>query len=145
MRIEFSKYNLKIHSKNDQLLIFDEVRKKNVILTPEEWVRQHFIHFFIQDLSYPKGKIAIEKEFTLNGLKKRFDLLVFDKDTQPFLLLECKAQSEVLSEKVLQQCLNYNIKLAVPYLAISNGDYTHAWQITAKKIIELDRFPVYHD
>ena len=60
MRIEFSKYNLKIHSKNDQLFIFDEVRKKNVILTPEEWVRQHFIHFFIQDLSYPKGKIAIE-------------------------------------------------------------------------------------
>lgn len=145
MRIEFSKYDLKIHSNNDQLLIFDEVRKKNVILTPEEWVRQHFLHFFIQDLRYPKGKIAIEKEFTINGLKKRFDLLVFDKNTEPFLLLECKAQSEQLNDKVLQQCLNYNIKYAVPYLAISNGDYTHAWQITTKKVTKLDCFPKYQE
>lgn len=145
MRIEFSKYDLKIHSENDQLYIFDEVRKKNVILTPEEWVRQHFIHYFIHDLAYPKGKIAVEKEFTINGLKKRFDLLVFDSDTKPFLLLECKAQNEILNERVLQQCLNYNLKFAVPILAISNGDYTYAWQIKDKQVIELAAFPLYDE
>jgi len=143
INIQFNKYNFKISQKDEITYIFDEVRKKNVILTPEEWVRQNFIHYLIYDLSYAKGKIAIEKEFKLNGLKKRFDLLVFDKNTQPFLLLECKAQSEKLNETVLAQCLNYNMKFSVPYIFISNGDYTFGWENKENKMTILDKFPKY--
>lgn len=142
MKISFRKYNFKIEETNQVVYIFDEVRKKKVILTPEEWVRQNFIHYFIYDLNYPKSKIAVEKEFQLNGRKKRFDLLIFDKETNPLLLLECKSQKEPLSEKVLEQCLNYNMKYAVPYIAISNGDYTKAWNCLHGKIEEIENFPM---
>lgn len=139
--IQFNKYNFKIFQKEKITYIFDEVRKKNVILTPEEWVRQNFIHFLIYDMQYSKGKIAVEKEFKLNGLKKRFDLMVFDSNTEPFLLIECKAQSEALNQNVLTQCLNYNIKFAVPFLLISNGDYTFGWSIEKGKVSSLTEFP----
>ena len=141
--IQFNKYNFKISQKEEITYIFDEVRKKNVILTPEEWVRQNFIHYLIYDLHYSKGKIAAEKEFKLNGVKKRLDLLVFDKKTQPFLLLECKAQSENLNEIVLTQCLNYNMKFAVPYIFISNGDYTFGWENLNNRMTVLKQFPEY--
>lgn len=143
MMISFRKYNFNIHKQGDQIFIFDEVRKKNVILTPEEWVRQNFIHYLIEDLNYPKSKIAVEKEFKLNGLKKRFDLLVFDQETKPFLLLECKAQTEALNDLVLKQCLNYNMSFGVPYLCISNGDYTYAWSLKGQKVERLTAFPMY--
>ena len=145
MNISFRKYDFKIHRQDDQIFIFDEVRKKNVILTPEEWVRQNFIHYLIEDLRYPRSKIAVEKEFNLNGLKKRFDLLVFDRATKPFLLIECKAQSEALNEKVLKQCLDYNLKFGVPFFCISNGDFTHAWHVLSGKVSILKAFPAYID
>lgn len=143
MKITFRKYNFNIHEKNKVHYIFDEVRKKNVILTPEEWVRQNFIHYLVYDLNYPKSKIAIEKEFILNERKKRFDLLVFDENTHPFLLLECKSQKEDLNEKVLNQSLNYNLHFGVPFLVISNGDYTFAWQLENGKAFPLSQLPTY--
>ena len=143
MKISFRKYNFRIQEINEIIYIFDEVRKKNVILTPEEWVRQNFLHYLIYDLSYPKTKIAIEKEFKINERKKRFDLLVFGRDAQPFLLLECKAQKEPLNTKVLDQCLRYNQHYGVPYLVISNGDYTHAWQLEQGKATSLEQLPEY--
>ena len=143
MKITFRKYNFSIHEKNEIIYIFDEVRKKNVILTPEEWVRQNFLHYLVYDLNYPKSKIAIEKEFIINERKKRFDLLVFDENTKPFLLLECKSQEEKLNEKVLKQGLNYNLNFEVPYLVISNGDFTFAWQLEKGKAITLKELPNY--
>jgi len=137
MKISFRKYDFRIHEKNEIIYIFDEVRKKNVILTPEEWVRQNFLHYLIYDLNYPKSKIAIEKEFKINERKKRFDLLVFDENSKPFLLLECKSQKEELNEKVLKQCLNYNLHFEVPYLVISNGDFTFGWQLKNRNTYEL--------
>ena len=88
MNLSFRKYNFNIHKQEDQLFVFDEVRKKNVIITPEEWVRQNLLHYFYEDLAYPKSKIAIEKEFILNGRKKRFDMLVFDRDMNPSVVLD---------------------------------------------------------
>ena len=143
MKISFRKYDFRIHEKNEIIYIFDEVRKKNVILTPEEWVRQNFLHYLIYDLNYPRSKIAIEKEFKINDRKKRFDLLVFDENTEPFLLLECKSQVEELNEKVLKQCLNYNINFEVPYLVISNGDYTFAWHLEKGSARLLNELPSY--
>jgi hypothetical protein len=143
MKIFFRKYDFRIQEENKLLYIFDEVRKKNVILTPEEWVRQNFLHYLIYDLAYPKGKIAIEKEFVINERKKRFDLLVFDSHSKPFLLLECKAQKEPLNEKVLKQSLNYNIKYEVPYLIISNGDFTFGWRLEQGTAKKLDKLPNY--
>lgn len=141
--IQFNKYNFKISQKEEISYIFDEVRKKNVILSPEEWVRQNILHYLIYDLNYSKGKIAVEKEFELNGLKKRFDILVFNSDTKPFLLIECKAQSEALNKDVLTQCLNYNIKYNVPYFVISNGDYTFGWKSKNNTITVLKNLPNY--
>jgi hypothetical protein len=143
MKISFRKYDFRIHEKNEIIYIFDEVRKKNVKLTPEEWVRQNFLHYLIYDLNYPRNKIAIEKEFKINDRKKRFDLLVFDENTEPFLLLECKSQVEELNEKVLKQCLNYNINFEVPYLVISNGDYTFAWHLEKGSARLLNELPNY--
>tara|TARA_B110000483_G_scaffold27742_1_gene33564 strand:+ start:27162 stop:27605 length:444 start_codon:yes stop_codon:yes gene_type:complete len=143
MNLSFRKYNFNIHKQDDKLFIFDEVRKKNVIITPEEWVRQNLLHYFYEDLAYPRSKIAIEKEFILNGRKKRFDMLVFDRDMNPFLLLECKSQAESLNENVLRQCLNYNMNFKVPYLCISNGGFTFLWSLKNGKAEVLDTFPLY--
>lgn len=127
MQIHFNKYAFKTKQQNQSTYIYDEVRKKYVILTAEEWVRQHFIHFLTRDLHYPIGKLAVEKEFKLHGRKKRFDLLVYDKEFQPFLLFEFKAQNESLNEQVAMQCLQYNMNYGAKYIIISNGDYTLGW------------------
>lgn len=143
MQLDFKKYAFKIQEKEQVPYIFDEVRKKYVILSPEEWVRQNFLHFFIYEMGYPKNKIAVEKEFQLNGRKKRFDILLYSSATQPFLLVECKSQKENINEQVLQQCLAYNLHFAVPFLCISNGDYTFSWEIKNGIPFELQEFPKY--
>lgn len=143
VKITFSKYNFKLSFENEVHYIFDEVRKKKIKLTPEEWVRQNFIHFLIYDLHYPKAKIAVEKEISINNLKKRFDILVYNTKMQPFLLIECKAQNENINESVLEQTLRYNMQLKVPYICISNGTYTYAWSVESKQIKTLEELPKY--
>lgn len=145
INIPFRKYDFQIKQENGKTYILDEVRKKYLILSPEEWVRQNFIHYFIYDLAYPKSKIAVEKEFVLNDRKKRFDLLVFDKNSNPFLLVECKAQTEQLNDKVLMQGLQYNLHYKVPYLLISNGDQSFAWKLSIDGPHDLTELPKYSE
>lgn len=108
--------------------IFDAIRKRWLLLTPEEWVRQNFIQYLVQVKSYPLSLIAVEKELRLGELKKRFDILVYDNEHQPWLMVECKAPEIKLTESVLQQALRYNISVPVKYIVITNGNETMGWE-----------------
>jgi hypothetical protein len=115
--------------------IFDAIRKQWLVLTEEEWVRQNFIQYLVQVLQYPAAFIAVEKELTLGELKKRFDVLVYDRQHQPWMLIECKAGNVPLTDAPLLQVLRYNITIPVAFLTITNGLHTYAW---AKEGIDLN-------
>ncbi|MEQ9441653.1 MAG: type I restriction enzyme HsdR N-terminal domain-containing protein [Cyclobacteriaceae bacterium] len=101
--------------------IFDTIRKKHVVLTPEEWVRQHFAHYLTDHLNYPKALISIEGALRVNGRKKRADIIVFGRDGSPFLVVECKSYDIKLGPATFQQSSLYNYTLQAPYLVITNG------------------------
>jgi len=112
---------LKIKSKENKQYIFDIIRKKDVVLTPEEWVRQHIVHFLIHHKKYPKSIIAVEKQLTINTLKKRFDILVFNNKGLPELIIECKAPNIKISQNTFDQIARYNLSLSASHLMVSNG------------------------
>jgi len=133
----------KLEERNGQRFIFDGIRKKWLLLTDEEWVRQNFVAYLINEMKYPATLIALEKSLELNGLKKRFDILVYDAAHQPWLLVECKAPQVVLSEAVLQQALRYNISIPVSNIVITNGALTFGWQKEHGVLKKLDALPVW--
>lgn len=122
--VNYPKPDFRMKKEGDSTFIFDSIRKLWLLLTEEEWVRQNFIQYMIQALNYPVAYIAVEKEIVLNEMKKRFDILVYNKEFQPWMLVECKARQVPLNEKVLQQVLRYNISVPVNYLVITNGTTT---------------------
>ena len=124
-------------------MIFDQVRKKFLLLTPEEWVRQHWIHFLIDFQGYPKGLIALEKGLKYNLIRKRTDLVVFDRKGIPYLLIECKAPEVELDNKVLSQALAYHTTLLCPFVILSNGLNHVSMQFsqTDKKFIQIPNIP----
>ena len=105
----------------DQVFVFDVLRKKNILLTPEEWVRQHWISLLLFGQGFPKGLITSERGLTYNGLQKRTDLLVFDREGLPYFLIECKAPEVKINQKVLSQAITYNQTLKCPFIGLSNG------------------------
>ncbi len=134
--------------KEDQdgkISIFDSLRKKYLILTPEEWVRQHIIHMLIQYNNYPKSLFLLERGVKYNNMKKRFDVLVVDRIGNPFLLIECKAPEIPLTQKTVEQVCIYNKIIQAPYMGISNG--RHHIFMKFDKLTEvysqIDRFPLY--
>lgn len=104
-----------------KLLIFDFLRKKHLVLTPEEWVRQHWINFLVNHHDFPGGLFSLEKGLKYNQLQKRTDLVVFGRDSKPYLLVECKAPGIKINENTLSQAMAYNAKLNCPHLILSNG------------------------
>ncbi len=114
-------YPFKLKSDGNRYLILDELRKKYIVLTPEEWVRQHIIQYLINFKNYPKGLISLEKGLRLNDLLKRTDVLVFDSNTEPLLLIECKAPEVKISQDVFDQAARYNSVYKVKYILITNG------------------------
>ncbi|HUR66594.1 MAG TPA: type I restriction enzyme HsdR N-terminal domain-containing protein [Chitinophagaceae bacterium] len=142
--INYPKPAFRIKKEAGKDYIFDMGRKKWLLVTPEEWVRQNFIHYLITVKNYPASLIATEKEIRLGELKKRFDIVVYDPGHRPWMMVECKAQEIVLDEKVLEQVLRYNISVPVEYLIITNGNQCYAWQKKEGKlelITELPSFP----
>ena len=128
---------------NGREMIFDFIRRQWLSLNEEEWVRQNFIQFLIQEMKYPVELIAVEKEIQLGELKKRFDILVYDCDHKPWMLIECKAGEITLNEKVLYQVLRYNISTPAPFLVITNGHSTYAWEKADGELKELQQMPVW--
>lgn len=114
-------YKFRIKSNENKFSIFDIIRKKYVVLTPEEWVRQHMIHYLMEEKDYPLSLIAIEKKLTINKLTKRTDILVFNTDGLPEIIVECKAPSVKITQASFDQIARYNLKLKANFLIVTNG------------------------
>lgn len=114
-------YNAVITEKDGNSVIFDNLRGAYVTLTPEEWVRQHFVHYLIEHRNYPASLMANEVGLTLNGTKKRCDTIVYDRSLRPRMIIEYKAPSVKIDSKVFAQISRYNLVLKVDYLIVSNG------------------------
>lgn len=121
IKLNLPTYSFKFKNKENKLYIFDNFRKKYVILTPEEWVRQNFILYLIEERKYPKSLIGIEKEFKINNLSKRFDILIFDKMGLPYIIIECKAPQIKITQDTFDQIARYNLRLKAKYLIVTNG------------------------
>ncbi len=141
IKIEYPPYQPRIKEEAGKELIFDETRKQWVALTPEEWVRQNFLQYLLQVKKYPASLIAVEKEIRLGELKKRFDIVVYDKELKPRMIIECKEMSVPLDKKVLDQVLRYNITLNVPYLVITNGSFCMALAVANGDFTEINDLP----
>jgi len=148
IKIEYPPYQPKIKKdpafngrQADREFIFDEFRKRWVVLTPEEWVRQNFLQYLTQVKKYPASLIAVEKEIKTGELKNRFDIVVYDGNTKPWMMVECKEMNVALDRTVLDQLLRYNINLQVPYLVITNGSYCMAFTFKNDKLTEIDTLP----
>lgn len=139
--INYPEPDFRIKKEKGKEFIFDALRKKWLLLTPEEWVRQNFIQYLIKAKNYPASLIAIEKEIQLGELKKRFDILVYDNNHQPWMMIECKAGEVKLDDAVLQQALRYNISVPVKYIVITNGSFTYAWQKENNGLQPINEIP----
>jgi len=120
-KLNLPSYSFKLKSNEKHTLIFDNLRKKNVVLTPEEWVRQHVVRFLMEEKKYPASLIALEKQVIINNLKKRTDILVFDKNGKHHLLVECKAPKIKITQATFDQIARYNLTLKANYLMVTNG------------------------
>jgi hypothetical protein len=114
-------YPFKISDHNGQLIMFDVIRKRNIIITPEEWVRQHFVQYLIQQKKYPKTLIKLEGGHKLHGKAKRSDIVVFNSAGEKILLVECKAPSVTIDQSTFDQVARYNMVHKVNLLAVTNG------------------------
>ncbi len=133
LSLNLPEFDVKITTKGDKRLIFDVVRNKFVALTPEEWVRQHFVHFLMEHKGYPRPLLANEILIRLNGTSKRCDTVLYRKDLSAQMIIEYKAPHVEITQKVFDQVTRYNMVLHVDYLIVSNGlshyccqmDYEH--------------------
>ena len=120
-KLNFPSYNFRFKNSENKVSIFDDIRKKFIILTPEEWVRQNTIQFLLQEKNYPKSYLNIEKLIKINDITKRYDIVVFQPDGTLFLLIECKAPEVKITQETFNQIARYNLKLKAQYLMVTNG------------------------
>lgn len=119
--LNFPTYSFRFKNSENKVSIFDKIRKKFILLTPEEWVRQHVVEFLLIDKKYPKSLINVEKTVKVSGMNKRYDIVVFNKDGSIFLLIECKAPEIKIDQKTFDQIARYNLILNAQYLMVTNG------------------------
>ncbi len=120
-QLQFPSYSFRFKNSENKVAIFDEIRKKFIIITPEEWVRQHVVQFLLQDKKYPKSHINVEKLLKINNLNKRYDIVVYNPDGSIFILVECKAPEIKISQHTFDQIARYNMTLNAEYLMVTNG------------------------
>ena len=137
------KDHINVKKDGNQTLVFDPIRKKHLVLAPEELVRQVFIQYLIQEKQFPKSRMGVEKGLKVIDLDKRYDLLIYDEKFQPFLLVECKAPQVDITEKAFEQIARYNLTLKVKYLIVTNGIKTFCCEIDfeTKQFSFLDKIP----
>ena len=121
LSLNLPKYETKICERDGKLQIFAPLRKCHVALTPEEWVRQHFVNFLIESRGFPAALMANEVAITVNGMKRRCDTVVYDRQLQPRVIVEYKAPTVKITKEVFAQISRYNLTLKVDYLIVSNG------------------------
>jgi hypothetical protein len=143
--LNFPAVKLKLRKEKSQTQVFDFIRKKYVLLTPEEWVRQHVMHYLVEEKKFPIGLIEIEKQISLFNTNKRVDILVRDKTLSPLLLVECKAVDVALTQTEINQLARYQITLQAPYCMLTNGIKHVVMKLEDKKVTFLQELPVYHE
>lgn len=142
--LDFSVVELKLRQEENKTTVFDSIRKKWLVLTPEEHVRQYIIQYLTQVLQYPAGLISVEKKITVGAMVKRFDLVVYDREHKPWMLVECKAPEIPVTEATLRQLLNYQRTIQCNYWLLTNGHQTFcANACNPKQITWLQELPPY--
>lgn len=141
IKIDYPVHEFRLKKENNREMIFDEARKAWLKLTPEEWVRQNFIRYLIVSKKYPSALVALEKKIMVGEMVRRFDVLVFSKDHEPWMMVECKSTSVPLTEDVLGQALRYNIAVPVRYIVITNGRNCMGFRKEDKQLIPLEEIP----
>ena len=144
-KLNFPTYSFRFKNSENKVSIFDEIRKKFILLTPEEWVRQHVVQFLLQDKKYPKSYINVEKLIKINDLSKRYDGVVFQLNGEIFLLIECKAPEVQISQQTFDQIARYNLVLKAKYLMVTNGlnHYFCQMDFENEKYVFLKELPEY--
>lgn len=147
IELDLLKYQNKLQLKTEfgKYFIGDKIRNKYVAMTPEELVRQLMINFLIDNLHYPKSKLQVEKSLKINNMDKRFDLLVYNDDIQPFMIIECKSYKIPIQQNQVDQVSLYNIALKAPYTVITNGNFAVCSKIdfNSNKYEFLESLPKY--
>ncbi|HUZ57533.1 MAG TPA: type I restriction enzyme HsdR N-terminal domain-containing protein [Hanamia sp.] len=141
IKIEFSKDRIKTQQREGINEVFDIIRKKWFVLTPEEWVRQNFLQYLLILKKYPASLIAVEKEIRLGELRKRCDIVVYNRQSQPWMIIECKEMNVNLSQKTMEQILRYHVTLSAKYLVITNGKYCFGFENKEGQFTEISQFP----
>ncbi|HQV34914.1 MAG TPA: type I restriction enzyme HsdR N-terminal domain-containing protein [Flavobacterium sp.] len=120
-KLNFSDYSFRFKNSENKVSVFDEIRKKFIVLTPEEWVRIHVVQYLIQEKNYPKSLINVEKLIKINTISKRYDIVVYQPNGEIFLLIECKKPDVSINQLVFDQIARYNLTLKAKYLMVTNG------------------------
>jgi hypothetical protein len=139
LALKYPPFDVRLKKQKEQTYIFDFIRKKWLVLTPEEWVRQHLLNYLVTEKNFPLSVISIEKELILNDLKRRYDVVVYDNRLNPLLIVECKAPYIALDKSVISQALHYNLTIKAQVLMISNGISDLVFN-AKNEIIELDKY-----
>jgi hypothetical protein len=138
-------FEYKVKKAGGKVWIFDIIRKKFIQLTPEEWVRQHIINYFITELKYPRTLMKIERGVIFNSLNKRSDIVILDRKGNPWMVVECKSPDQKISALTLHQASIYNSTYRAPYLAVSNGINHLCFELdwNSRQINQIKTFPDY--
>jgi hypothetical protein len=144
IQLAFPAYDFKIKERGESRLIFDPVRRKYVMLTPEEWVRQNILVYLCEVMQYPKGLISVEKELKVNALKKRYDIVVYDYDHKPWMLIECKEPDTAITDQTLRQLLSYYQAVQCPYWMLTNGRKTFCAGVRDTQVDWLTALPAHN-
>ncbi len=144
-KLNFPEYAFRFKNTENKVAIFDEIRKKFIILTPEEWVRQHVVHFLLTAKNFPKSHVNVEKVVKVNGMNKRYDIVVYRPNGTILLIVECKAPSVAISQATFDQIARYNMTLNSGYLMVTNGLNHYFCQMDneAERYIFLRDIPPY--
>ncbi len=147
IKLNLPPFDIRLEQRGQKIFVWDVLRLRYVRLTPEEWVRQHFVHYLVEHLGYPTELLTNEVSLCIGALKRRADTVLYDRQLQPRMLIEYKAPEVPLSERVLGQAVRYNYAMRVPYLVLSNGLEHIAYSIDyeAMSYIALDTMPRYHE
>ena len=144
-KLNFPEYSFRIKNSKNKQYVFDEIRKKFIVLTPEEWVRIHVVRFLLEVKKYPKSWINVEKKIEINGLTKRYDVVVFQPDGSIFILVECKQPKVEISQATFDQIARYNMTLKANYLMVTNGlnHYFCKMDFDKEQYVFLNELPTY--
>lgn len=145
LKLNLPEFEVNLKKSEGKIWIFDGIRKKYLILTPEEWVRQHLVNYFVNHLGYSKSLISVERGLHYNQLQKRSDITVFDRSGKPWMIVECKSPEINLDQKTVLQVAVYNADVRAKYVSVSNGlqHICYEPKPDVKEIVLMKNFPEY--